>query len=288
MRVLTHNQVPFYSLTLNFSVILTYSNFGKVYGNSSNDVYESLFRICSGSLVLAAAGFLPGFIASFFLIDSWGRKPIQLMGFIALTTLFLIMGMLSSCTSPVDVFTPLRSLCLCSIELHELRPARFHLPILPRQLFPEFWSEHDHVYRSWRSLSYSLSFHSLRYFRSVWQNGRGHRTACAWPPVVEFRQRYADCVRLIRCCLVPRLLRCRAPNTAWKCFPLSCSRASCRRCSSQRRSSNRLKISPMSARSRISLVRSKGEFHHITDKKYRCLCVPQWFKSSTFVTYSHK
>ncbi|KAF8554335.1 phosphate transporter [Imleria badia] len=84
--------IPFYSLTLNSSAILTYSNFGKIHGNSSNDVYESLFRICCGNSVLTVAGFLPGFWVSFFLIDSWGRKPIQVMGFAVLTVLFLVMA----------------------------------------------------------------------------------------------------------------------------------------------------------------------------------------------------
>lgn len=93
MRVLTHVQIPFYSLTLNSSALLTYSNFGKINGSSPNDVYESLFRICGGSLVLTIAGYIPGFWASFFFIDSWGRKSIQLMGFVVLTILFLIMGM---------------------------------------------------------------------------------------------------------------------------------------------------------------------------------------------------
>ncbi|KAG8219347.1 major facilitator superfamily domain-containing protein [Butyriboletus roseoflavus] len=85
-------EIPFYSLTLNSSAILTYSNFGKINGNSPNDVYESLFRICCGSLVLTAAGFIPGFWASFFFIDSWGRKSVQLMGFAVLAILFLTMA----------------------------------------------------------------------------------------------------------------------------------------------------------------------------------------------------
>lgn len=85
-------QIPFSSLTLNSSAILMYSGLGKIYGNSSDDVYDSLIRICGGSLLLTVGGFIPGFLASFFLIDSWGRKPIQLMGFIVLTVLFLTMG----------------------------------------------------------------------------------------------------------------------------------------------------------------------------------------------------
>jgi len=35
---------------------------------------------------------IPGYYATFFLIDVWGRKPIQLMGFAMLTIIFVIMG----------------------------------------------------------------------------------------------------------------------------------------------------------------------------------------------------
>jgi PHS family inorganic phosphate transporter-like MFS transporter len=45
-----------------------------------------------GNTILAVAGLIPGYYATFFLIDSWGRKPIQLMGFTILTVLFIIMG----------------------------------------------------------------------------------------------------------------------------------------------------------------------------------------------------
>jgi PHS family inorganic phosphate transporter-like MFS transporter len=41
---------------------------------------------------LSVAGLIPGYWASFFLIDIWGRKPIQLMGFSVLTVIFVIMG----------------------------------------------------------------------------------------------------------------------------------------------------------------------------------------------------
>jgi PHS family inorganic phosphate transporter-like MFS transporter len=43
-------------------------------------------------LILAAAGLIPGYWVTFLFVDSWGRKPIQLMGFIILTILFVIMG----------------------------------------------------------------------------------------------------------------------------------------------------------------------------------------------------
>ena len=43
-------------------------------------------------MILSAAGLIPGVWTTFLLVDWWGRKPIQLMGFVMLTILYLIMG----------------------------------------------------------------------------------------------------------------------------------------------------------------------------------------------------
>lgn len=59
-------------------------------------MYQSLINICTGNLILAAGGLLPGYYFTFLFVDSWGRKPIQLMGFIILTILFVILGMLGT------------------------------------------------------------------------------------------------------------------------------------------------------------------------------------------------
>ena len=55
-------------------------------------VYQNLRNICLGNIILSVAGLIPGYWATFLVIDKWGRKPIQLMGFIMLTILFIIMG----------------------------------------------------------------------------------------------------------------------------------------------------------------------------------------------------
>lgn len=73
-------------------------------GNVDNNVYSSLIHSCLGNIILVVAGYIPGFGASFLLIDVWGRKPIQLMGFIIVTILFWIMGM--SIGSRVSRTTP--------------------------------------------------------------------------------------------------------------------------------------------------------------------------------------
>ncbi|KAG1732772.1 major facilitator superfamily domain-containing protein [Suillus occidentalis] len=86
--------IAFYGLGLNSSIILTAINFGSptVNKTSSLYVYQNLYNICVGNLILSVAGLIPGYWVSFLFIDSWGRKPIQLMGFTLLTILFIIMG----------------------------------------------------------------------------------------------------------------------------------------------------------------------------------------------------
>ncbi|KAI5122557.1 hypothetical protein M0805_005284 [Coniferiporia weirii] len=86
--------IAFYGLGLNSSIILTAIGFGSPSKSVTGTLkaYENLRNICVGNLILSAAGLIPGYYAAFFLIDSWGRKPIQLMGFGLLTIIFLIMG----------------------------------------------------------------------------------------------------------------------------------------------------------------------------------------------------
>lgn len=54
-------------------------------------IYDTLRQVCVLNLILSAV-LIPGYWVTFLFIDSWGRKPIQLMGFSVLTILFLILG----------------------------------------------------------------------------------------------------------------------------------------------------------------------------------------------------
>ncbi|KAL4263196.1 MFS transporter superfamily protein [Pleurotus pulmonarius] len=89
--------VAYYGLGFNSGSILQAIAFGSVNGASASSTgplaaFENLKHICVGNLILSAAGLIPGYWVSFLFIDKWGRKPIQLMGFIALTIIFSIMG----------------------------------------------------------------------------------------------------------------------------------------------------------------------------------------------------
>jgi PHS family inorganic phosphate transporter-like MFS transporter len=85
--------IAFYGLGLNSSIILGAIGFGGIStAKNSLDIYNNLWNTSVGNLILAVAGLIPGYWVCFLFIDSWGRKPIQLMGFIVLTILFIIMG----------------------------------------------------------------------------------------------------------------------------------------------------------------------------------------------------
>lgn len=79
--------VAFYGLALNSAVILQTIGYA-----SSPNVYHKLYNSAAGNLILICAGSLPGYWMSVFTIDTVGRKPIQLMGFVLLTILFCIIG----------------------------------------------------------------------------------------------------------------------------------------------------------------------------------------------------
>jgi PHS family inorganic phosphate transporter-like MFS transporter len=85
--------IAFYGLGLNSAIILTAIGFGTpATKGTTRGIYDNLLNICIGNIILSAAGLIPGYYATFLLIDKWGRRPIQLMGFIMLTIIFVIMG----------------------------------------------------------------------------------------------------------------------------------------------------------------------------------------------------
>ncbi|KAG8894456.1 Inorganic phosphate transporter pho84 [Tulasnella sp. 403] len=80
----------FYGLGLNPDII--FHTIGFVVDVNQTTPYTRVFNTAVGNIILAIAGLIPGYWVSFALIDHWGRRPIQLMGFIVLTVIFLIMG----------------------------------------------------------------------------------------------------------------------------------------------------------------------------------------------------
>ncbi|KAJ3477263.1 hypothetical protein NLG97_g8885 [Lecanicillium saksenae] len=77
----------FYGLGLNNNVVL------HAIGYSNNaTLYHKLRNQALGLIILACAGSLPGYWTAMFTVDTVGRKPLQVFGFLLLTIVFCILG----------------------------------------------------------------------------------------------------------------------------------------------------------------------------------------------------
>ncbi|ABN65324.1 inorganic phosphate transporter, transmembrane protein [Scheffersomyces stipitis CBS 6054] len=79
--------VAYYGLSLNTAIILQTIGYA-----SSANVYQKLYDSAAGNLILICAGALPGYWLSVATIDTVGRKPIQVGGFLLLTIILCIIG----------------------------------------------------------------------------------------------------------------------------------------------------------------------------------------------------
>ncbi|KZV65525.1 phosphate transporter [Peniophora sp. CONT] len=89
--------VAFYGLGLNTSKVLTASLLSAIGIQESHEPspagsFNNIYNITLFTLLIAGTSLIPGYWATFLLVDRWGRRPIQLMGFAVLFVLFLIMG----------------------------------------------------------------------------------------------------------------------------------------------------------------------------------------------------
>lgn len=79
--------VAFYGLGLNNSIILKQIGYSQ-----GNDMYHILYNTAVGNLILVCAGAIPGYWFTVATVDTIGRKPIQIGGFVLLTLLFCVIG----------------------------------------------------------------------------------------------------------------------------------------------------------------------------------------------------
>ncbi|KAJ6514492.1 inorganic phosphate transporter [Mycena vitilis] len=70
--------IAFYGINLNQNVVLQQIGFDGKDGSA----WEKLFKVSTGNIIITALGFVPGYYASILLIETLGRKWIQIQGFI--------------------------------------------------------------------------------------------------------------------------------------------------------------------------------------------------------------
>lgn len=79
--------LAFYGLGLNNSIVLNAIGY-----SAGNTIYHSLLHTAIGNLILVCAGSLPGYWLCVGTVDTIGRKPLQILGFLFLTIVFTIIG----------------------------------------------------------------------------------------------------------------------------------------------------------------------------------------------------
>ncbi|KAL7747293.1 hypothetical protein RI367_007347 [Sorochytrium milnesiophthora] len=78
--------VGFYGVQLNQSDIIKFMGYGE-----GSTAYEYFYNLAIGNLFLSVCGSFPGYWASVFTIERFGRTKLQLMGFIVLSIIFIIL-----------------------------------------------------------------------------------------------------------------------------------------------------------------------------------------------------
>ncbi|RWA04686.1 hypothetical protein EKO27_g10413 [Xylaria grammica] len=81
--------VAFYGVSLNNAAILETIGYSTTGAHST---YDFLYKTAIGNLIIVLAGAVPGYWVSVATLDTLGRKPIQMGGFIILTILFIVWG----------------------------------------------------------------------------------------------------------------------------------------------------------------------------------------------------
>lgn len=79
--------LAFYGLGLNNTIVLHAIGYA-----DGATLYDKLYNQAVGMVILACAGSIPGYWAAVFTIDTIGRKPLQIGGFLLLTILFSVIG----------------------------------------------------------------------------------------------------------------------------------------------------------------------------------------------------
>ncbi|KAN0132903.1 inorganic phosphate transporter [Lactarius tabidus] len=134
--------IAFYGLGLNSSKIfdakiLSALGLGSNTGTGTpRDMFNDLHDTTVCTLIVIASGLLPGYLASFLFIDTWGRKPIQLMGFTILSVLFLLMGFGFQELTQSDATVKLLMFLYCLANFFQNFGPNVTTFVIPGEVFP--------------------------------------------------------------------------------------------------------------------------------------------------------
>ncbi|KAF0714512.1 Aste57867_3838 [Aphanomyces stellatus] len=84
--------IGYYGTSLNTPVVLDAIGYGAPTTKDNQKIFDDLWNRATGTAIISMCGTVPGYWFTVFLVEPWGRKPIQYMGFTFLTILFLVMA----------------------------------------------------------------------------------------------------------------------------------------------------------------------------------------------------
>ncbi|RHY29552.1 hypothetical protein DYB32_005057 [Aphanomyces invadans] len=84
--------IGYYGTSLNTPVILDAIGYGAPKTKGKQKTFDDLWNRAVGTAIINMCGTVPGYWFTVYFIERWGRKPIQYMGFVMLTLLFLAMA----------------------------------------------------------------------------------------------------------------------------------------------------------------------------------------------------
>ncbi len=89
-----YTHIGFYGTNLNTSIVLGAINYTPTVASFTDTtaVYDYLWANTVGTLIIALCGNVPGYFFTAFFVDKWGRKPIQVMGFVMLIVCFTVLS----------------------------------------------------------------------------------------------------------------------------------------------------------------------------------------------------
>lgn len=129
-----HKDFAFYGLSLNKPLVLA-----AIGTSNGHDLYGELYHTAVATIILTAAGSLPGYWLSILTIDTVGRKTLQIFGFLALTLIFCILGFAGS-----------RLTVTTTVALHTVARFFFNLGpntttfVIPAECFPTRYRASGH------------------------------------------------------------------------------------------------------------------------------------------------
>ena len=192
--------VAFYGLNLNQSVLLAAIGFSK-----GKTEYDTLLKNAYGNLIIAAAGYVPGYFLTIAFIEILGRRWIQIQGFLVCALMFgIIAGDYNGLgTAPKFACFTIAQVCLAGLLTHLLTEYTHAVPSAVLQLRPE----RNHFHRPRRSLPFSSArlrpwrqrchrqtgSYTLRCLIQLPQQPRSHRCSERHMDLLRLQRLGCDC-----------------------------------------------------------------------------------------------